>query len=141
MTGAQGLAELCVDAVRNQSVYIIVLEILLIGDHKTKWAEAKIDKIVVEIDPLITAGRSHFQVIRQRDFNECTHAVVFVVAQDGLVVAGKDSGAFCTDRNCRIDDKSRRTLDDFRIAIQIIEPVGRGYKVVMVVTDLKEQLV
>src|SRR6202030_3173682 len=107
----------------------------------SKWCEDKIDKLVVEIYPLITAGGSHFQVIRQRNFDESTHAVVFIVIENGLVIAGKDSVAFCADRNCRIDDESRRTLHDFRIAIQIIELIGRGDEVVMIVTDLKEQLV
>src|SRR4029077_9191004 len=74
--------------------------------------------------------------------------IVFVVIEDPnvvtavvVVVPGEDGVALSPHRGGRFNDKSGRTSNHFSISIQIIEGRIRRDKVVMIVADLKKELV
>ena len=96
---------------------------------------------MVKIDPLIAAGCAHLEIVGQLSFDEPADAVVGIVVQNTLIIAGENNIAFCADRDRRIYNKRGRAVEDIRIAIQIIEGGSGGHEIVMIVADLEKELV
>src|SRR5437763_4257071 len=146
VTSAQGLADLGIDPVRDQSVYVIISQILVVGEVDGKWAEKERHEILVEIDPLITTSEADLKIACNRRFNKTAHTVILVVVQNPgaatlVVVTSEDCIAFSADSNRRIHDEGSGAANHLGISIQVIEVrIGRD-KVVVVVSDLEQKLV
>src|SRR5579864_7536207 len=147
MARAQSLTDLRVDPMSQQSVHVVVLGILMILELDRERPEKECHKVLIEIEPLITAGHTNFQVVGESSFGKTAGAIFFVVIENArliagvVVVTGPNHVAFRANRNGRIHDIGKGTADAVGVSIQIVELTIRRDEIVMVVADLEEDLV
>ncbi len=98
MARAQILTDLRVDPMSHQPIHVEVLGISMILELDRERPEKECHKVLIEIEPLITAGHTNFQVVGEGSFNKTTGAIFFVVIENARLI-----GCCC----CRNGSKPR----------------------------------